>query len=129
MDSFLSLTTVGRKAGLKVIRAGELALPFTCCSTWENKACILPGQNNRTDPGCGGLAGVLEPEGMSMEELALPLDCYVVTLEARERFHLFLFALTRWESWPCHLSIVWERERCLPQHLPLTIYSRSWSWT
>lgn len=45
-------TTVWR-ASPGVMRAGALALPFTCCSIWESRPCTLPGQG-RAVPGHGG---------------------------------------------------------------------------
>lgn len=46
----LPLTTCSRQETWPwVVRAGELALFFTSCSTHENGPCSLPGQHSRAD--------------------------------------------------------------------------------
>lgn len=59
LPSLLPLTPeTSRKVGLNgVVRAGELSLALTCCSTRENRLCTSPGQYIRTDSD-GRVAGV-----------------------------------------------------------------------
>lgn len=54
--------TAGRRAGPEVIRAGELALPITCCSTWKSRPYSSPGQYSRAGCRCGALQ-VSRPPG------------------------------------------------------------------
>lgn len=39
----------GQRPGPEVIRAGELALPLTTCSTWESGPCTSPRRHSRAD--------------------------------------------------------------------------------
>lgn len=80
---YLLPPSTNKRAGPKFIRAGELALPLTCCITWKNRPCTLPGQHSRASPRCGG-CGWAGPEDMSVREQALPFVCCVVAL-ARDR--------------------------------------------
>lgn len=61
----------GRRAGPEAIKAGELPLLLTGCSTRESRHCPLSGQHSRDDPdGEGGASRQAIPEGVSLGELA-----------------------------------------------------------
>lgn len=49
---------VGERANPGFMSVGELALPITCCSTWESRSHILLGHHGRA--GLDGM-GVDEP--------------------------------------------------------------------
>lgn len=48
----LAPLSAGVCAGTKVMRPGELALPFTSCSTQDSRPCTWTGQHSRGDTGC-----------------------------------------------------------------------------
>lgn len=54
----LSFVIYGWKAGVRanlgVIRAREMSLPLTCCSTEKSRPYTSPGQHSKTGPGYGG---------------------------------------------------------------------------
>lgn len=58
---------VGKRAGPKVMRVGEMALSFIGYNTWENRCCILPGKPSRAGP-----------ENIRTGELVVPLGGYVI---------------------------------------------------
>ena len=64
----------GGRAGPKVSRTRELALPLTSYSTQESGSCISPGQHCKAGPGAAGAPGL--PEGMEAGELAY-LCCFL----------------------------------------------------
>lgn len=41
----------GRRTGLEVMKAVELALLLASCSTWDSGPCTLPGQHSSVGPG------------------------------------------------------------------------------
>lgn len=47
------------RPGFGVLRAGELTLPLTPCSTEESRHCTSPGQNTRVDFGGRGTGGLV----------------------------------------------------------------------
>lgn len=71
------------------VRAGELSLPLSGCSTQDSRPYTSPGQHIRADPDGG--PQVSQPEGVNIGELTPQLTC---------------------------LAPVWATERCLPPPLP-----------
>lgn len=48
-----SLPMDSERAGLEIMRTGELSLPLTSCNIWESDPCDLLGQYSRA--GSGGV--------------------------------------------------------------------------
>ena len=51
MPSHSLPAVASRRAGIRVTKTEELALPLTNYSNWESRPCTLPGQNSRAGPG------------------------------------------------------------------------------
>lgn len=47
----------GGRAGLEIVRVGELVLPLAGCCTLKSKPCTLTGQHIRADPDGEGTDG------------------------------------------------------------------------
>lgn len=74
MALHLSMHEAGGRAGLEhPLREGELPLPSTSYSSWENKPCLSPGQHSRA---VLARHGWNSPKAVSMWDLSTLLVCH-----------------------------------------------------
>lgn len=82
----MSFITCSRRE--RVMRAGQLALPITCCSTWENKCSRvlnLTSASIELALGVGLQVNCPLPKGVCPGEPALSLVCWVEACKRKTR--------------------------------------------
>lgn len=90
------------RSGPEQMRVEKLALPLTCCNTWEGCPSHCPGSTVELVKVAGIAKCELAPKSVSMGCLVLPLVSSAVAW-MRDKCHLSsspLATFCRWENWP-----------------------------